>query len=43
MDQPQVHPYATYLDIRYPPLDLVDVRRWWPPAPTAGTTRHFAR
>ena len=25
MDQPQAHPYATYLDIRYPPLDLVDV------------------
>jgi dTDP-4-dehydrorhamnose 3,5-epimerase-like enzyme len=25
MDQPQVQPYATYLDIRYPPLDLVDV------------------
>jgi dTDP-4-dehydrorhamnose 3,5-epimerase-like enzyme len=25
MDQPQVHPYATYLDIHYPPLDLVDV------------------
>ena len=22
MDQPQAHPYATYLDIRYPPLDL---------------------
>jgi hypothetical protein len=25
MDQSQAHPYATYLDIRYPPLDLVDV------------------
>jgi dTDP-4-dehydrorhamnose 3,5-epimerase-like enzyme len=25
MDQPQAHPYATYLDVRYPPLDLVDV------------------
>jgi dTDP-4-dehydrorhamnose 3,5-epimerase-like enzyme len=25
MDQPQVHAYATYLDVRYPPLDLVDV------------------
>ena len=25
MDQPQAHPYATYLDIRYPALDLVDV------------------
>jgi dTDP-4-dehydrorhamnose 3,5-epimerase-like enzyme len=25
MDQPQAHSYATYLDIRYPPLDLVDV------------------
>ena len=25
MDQRQAHPYATFLDIRYPPLDLVDV------------------
>jgi dTDP-4-dehydrorhamnose 3,5-epimerase-like enzyme len=25
MDQPQAHPYATFLDIRYAPLDLVDV------------------
>ena len=25
MDQSQAHPYATFLDIRYPPLALVDV------------------
>ncbi len=26
MEEPQSYPYATHLDVRYPPLALVDAR-----------------
>ena len=39
----QNFPYATYLDIRYPPLEVVDVPAIVDAVRDSGTIRRFAR
>ena len=42
-DAEKTYPYVTHLNVLYPQMEVVDVPRWLRLAPTAGTTKLFAR